>query len=466
MTPTPPRFTLHSNARVGQVFSGVVASEPAVAGPENAARVIVHGVVCPPETMTDAAFDPATRVFTGTPQVAGELVLEVVYGYETPNDGPTEAPAAVTAEASTDAEATATPVIPLPATPAPRLTAPLALFVNADPRTLWKNLPSDANGPDAKPDAASAGWLVQAPAPATPEPAADAGTAALPPRLLLAASQRGRSHAHTGVWRDDDFAVSAGGKWQVVVVADGAGSASRSRRGAQIAVKVALEHISQTLEAASLDELASSLQTPGHDPERPTAPVANLAFRALGHAAHSALKAIDAEAATHDLTRRDYNTTLLLAAHARLPADAGHLYLAYQIGDGLIGVYTPGETAAASVVLLGTPDSGAYAGQTRFLDAEAVGSTDAIRERLVIHRRDAFAPLLVMSDGVSDPYFESDAAIHDAAIWNRLWADITPMIDAGLAAGGSPSAAGEQLAEWLNFFTPGHHDDRTLAVLV
>ncbi|PWF34809.1 protein phosphatase 2C domain-containing protein, partial [Yersinia pestis] len=41
--------------------------------------------------------------------------------------------------------------------------------------------------------------------------------------------------------------------------------------------------------------------------------------------------------------------------------------------------------------------------------------------------------------------------------WDALIAEISPCLN------DNPQAA-EQLAEWLNFFSPGNHDDRTMVV--
>jgi serine/threonine protein phosphatase PrpC len=51
---------------------------------------------------------------------------------------------------------------------------------------------------------------------------------------MLAASQRGRSHAHKGDAREDDFFIATGEGWCIAIVADGAGSAKYSRYGSQL----------------------------------------------------------------------------------------------------------------------------------------------------------------------------------------------------------------------------------------
>jgi len=52
---------------------------------------------------------------------------------------------------------------------------------------------------------------------------------------------------------------------------------------------------------------------------------------------------------------------------------------------------------------------------------------------------------------------ETDNGLLKAEKWDALIAEIAPSLD------GTGNTA-EQLAEWLNFFSPGNHDDRTIIV--
>ena len=86
------------------------------------------------------------------------------------------------------------------------------LHINPDPKSLWNDLPSDQNAPLAKPDSA--------------EDLQDT-----PHGRLLAARVRGRSHAHVGSYCDDDFRIASheASGVQLLIVSDGAGSASHAR---------------------------------------------------------------------------------------------------------------------------------------------------------------------------------------------------------------------------------------------
>ena len=62
-----------------------------------------------------------------------------------------------------------------------------------------------------------------------------------------------------------------------------------------------------------------------------------------------------------------------------------------------------------------------------------------------------------MTDGVSDPFFETDNGLADPARWDLLWNEIEAQL--------SDAAPEQRLLDWLHFFKPGHHDDRTIALL-
>ena len=67
--------------------------------------------------------------------------------------------------------------------------------------------------------------------------------------------------------------------------------------------------------------------------------------------------------------------------------------------------------------------------------------------------------LLLMTDGVSDAKFETDYNLHQDAKWAELWDDI----NAHVRLQGDQSK--NELLEWLNFWSTGNHDDRTIAIL-
>jgi Protein phosphatase 2C len=325
----------------------------------------------------------------------------------------------------------------------PALTRPVTLLVNPDPRSLWKNLPSDTTDPYYKPDEAHEGRRI--------------GDV-----RLLAASVRGRSHAHEGIFRDDDFGLAeiAETGWFLVTVADGAGSAKYSRKGAQLACQT----LTQTVRDAALTDAwaafdAAAADAPGADaaPGEPVVlgkPAHDQLYAVLGKGVFAAYKAIEAEAVATHATIRDYATTLLTTL-AR-PQAGGWLVGAFMVGDGGIGVYRAGQ----SPVLLGTPDGGEFAGQTRFLTMSDTFDAATLFGRFRFVWVPDMTALVLMTDGVTDPKFQTDSNLGRAESWADLWADLTTGVDFA-----DDASAPARLQEWLNFWSPGNHDDRTIALL-
>ena len=66
---------------------------------------------------------------------------------------------------------------------------------------------------------------------------------------IFAGSQRGRSHAHEGTFRDDDFRIKElSENVFFIAVSDGAGSCKYSREGSKIACKVSRNTVKKELE--------------------------------------------------------------------------------------------------------------------------------------------------------------------------------------------------------------------------
>lgn len=307
------------------------------------------------------------------------------------------------------------------------------LFVNPDPRHLWKCLEPDASEP-------------------YPKPHLDSAFIAAPNHQMVAASRRGRSHEHAGSFRDDDFYLAHENQhqWSVMVVADGAGSAPYSRWGSKLAAHTFGEHLSSQLAGATGKKLATTLaawQTQAHT----TSQAMGVEFHYLFHqAGMRAVQALETEAQAKQVPFKNYATTLLAAA-VRVEGQA--LFLAtFWLGDGAIAAYGP----RGKVRLMGAPDSGEFAGQTRFLDRAALNDT-RFSKRIGIGRFHDIDGVVLMTDGVSDPKFETDTGLTQAPLWDAVWDEISPLLKSK-----NPALA---LLDWLHFFATGHHDDRTLLVL-
>jgi serine/threonine protein phosphatase PrpC len=109
--------------------------------------------------------------------------------------------------------------------------------------------------------------------------------------------------------------------------------------------------------------------------------------------------------------------------------------------------------------LLGQADSGEYAGQTRFLDPAACQGED-IMERIHFTLTDSMTALVLLTDGITDPIFETERNLESGECWDRFWQE---QIQDKLSA--EPEQTAANLLDWLSFWSPGNHDDRTVALL-
>lgn len=366
----------------------------------------------------DFRADLLAGVIAGTPATAGDFQIDVLYCFK--SEGPTR-----------------------------KRRASIPLLVNPDPKSLWKDLPSDRSDLFWKEDAICA-------------------TVAGPEFRMIAASKRGRSHAHVGGFRDDDYFIHHCQQtgWYTTIVADGAGSAKYSRRGAKLVCDEAGAHLVDALQGkvgTTIDAAATAyhkVRSAGSPPAALDAAwqeLRNALYMAVGHAAFHSVKAItDTVAARTDLqaTYKDFSTTALISITRRFPF--GTLCAAYWVGDGAVGIYSKDH----GVKLLGAADSGEFSGQTRFLDASEV-TAEALLRRTRFELVDDLTALILMTDGVSDPKFDTEANLERPAAWDALWSDLDQSINLHQRAEGTE----QRLLSWLDFWSQGNHDDRTIAIV-
>ena len=322
------------------------------------------------------------------------------------------------------------------------------LILNPDPRTLWKDNPTPRDIEYYKPDSAKDYVKVEA----------KDGT---PRKDIVAASQRGRSHAHEGKPRDDHFLMHycEDSEWYIIAVADGAGSAKYSREGSRLACETAVAHCRAALTDSLEFENAIQLYVDNAATDEARKLVGDNIYNIVGKAAWDAHRAIKKEAERKEEAKlKDYATTLLLAICKRF--DFGWAVASFWVGDGAMCIYDAEKHTAD---MLGMPDEGEFAGQTRFLTMpEIFTDSKAFYQRLRFKIYPDFTALMLMTDGVSDPKFETDANLQNPEKWDALWKDLA---DNGVELTDDNEKSQDQLLEWLNFWDRGNHDDRTIAIL-
>lgn len=403
--PTQISFRL-DNGKVGIEYS----AKPIISG-TNAGLCNVSGVEFPADI--GLSWDAATGVIRGTPIHDGCFDIKIGFTLGSPEK---------------------------------TLVSKTELVINPDPKSLWKDLPSNQEDPYWKADEDS--MHLQ-------------GDNA----LMVAASKRGRSHAHVGSFRDDDFLLSylPDGQWHIALVSDGAGSAKFSRRGSQIICHDGGKHLKELLsgeggmQVQQATEALHQAQGSGASTDAAIGQLRNALYTTIGYTAHHVAKALLDEVQTRQElggTFKDYSSTALIGLCRRFPF--GVLCATYWVGDGAVAVMRNDH----GMVLLGESDSGEFSGQTRFLDPAEV-TQEALLKRIRFELVDDFKAMVLMTDGISDPFFETEANLENHTKWVSLWDEL----DAKAQIEKRDGDVAVRLLDWLDFWSPGNHDDRTIAAI-
>ncbi|PSR55094.1 hypothetical protein AHMF7605_17080 [Adhaeribacter arboris] len=322
---------------------------------------------------------------------------------------------------------------------------PVTIIINPDPRSLWKNLESDKNDPYWKED----NLTVFAP---------------LNDRHILVSSKRGRSHANMGSFREDDFAFQdlANG-WSIVVVADGAGSARLSRKGSAMACQGIVTYFQEPSSVESMAEFDELLQqhisSTGDDTQKK---LNRLVYNNLGKAAFQVHKQLEAFAAAEGATLKDLSSTLIFTLFKKY--EAGYAFLSFGVGDCPIAVLNKDVT---EVTLMNWLDVGEFGGGTRFITMPEVFQNEKFATRFGFKLLEDFSYLMLMSDGIYDPKFVVEANLPNIQKWQEFLADLNGQNEEGIVVELKPEnpEIENQFSRWMDFWSPGNHDDRTLAIV-
>jgi len=244
---------------------------------------------------------------------------------------------------------------------------------------------------------------------------------------LVAASRRGKMHAHRGIFREDAFAVDAAGAWHLLVVADGGGSCRLSRVGSQLVATAAVQTMTQLL-------------APLSGRERPVGVILEAVLKKGIEAAGTAL---EAEAERREIATGELGTTFLALAHRSMP-DGDWVGIA-QIGDGVIAL----ELEDGEIRTLGNPDVGATAGVTLFLTSRPW--EEWLDRVAVYHLERPLRLAAALCDGVADDFFPYEQFLH------LLFEQFHRVIEQPMP--------NESLMQLLGYEKKGSFDDRTAVLL-
>lgn len=360
-------------------------------------------------------FDQATEQITGTPSASGDFKI----GFRFKLQGQSEE------------EDFAQKTIPL--------------IINPDPRSLWKNLPNNRDDPYWKEDNVTQ-------------------FASIGDRHLLVSCKRGRAHANVGSYREDDYAFGdLKNGWSIVVVGDGAGSAKISRKGSAIACGGIVDYFKEKEAVENLihfDELVQQYRSgSGEDTDKK---ITHFVYNNLGKAAFAIHKKLEAFGKAEGFTLKDLSTTLIYTLFKKY--DGGYAMLSFGVGDCPMGVLNKDIT---EVTLLNWIDVGEFGGGTRFITMPEIFSSDKFATRFSFKWFEDFSYLIMMSDGIYDPKFVTESALPDINKWKEFLADLDGKNEdkARVELKADNPQIEEQLSTWMDFWSIGNHDDRTLAIV-
>jgi serine/threonine protein phosphatase PrpC len=337
----------------------------------------------------------------------------------------------------------------------------ISLVVNPDPKSLWKDIPSDKNDPFWKEDDVSI-------------------EDNLGDRHIVVASKRGRSHKNVGSFRDDDFSYKHFAKtgWSIVSVSDGAGSYSLSRVGSQLACNTIVDYFESHSDLELNKKFEEKLiEFNSSKDENLLKEIKILSKQILYKATvfvHNKIKEhaeksysehpeifTNPKAKTH---LDYYHSTLIFALFKKY--DFGYVVLTFGVGDCPIAIMNKDKT---SISLLNWLDVGEFGGGTRFITQPNIfhSKEHPMASRFNFQIVTDFSYLFLMTDGIYDPKFIVEANLEKIENWIEFLKDLDGSNEEGVKVNFDKEnkEIASQLSNWIDFWSPGNHDDRTLAIV-
>jgi serine/threonine protein phosphatase PrpC len=357
------------------------------------------------------------------------------------------------------------------------------LIINADPKSLWQNIESDKSDKFWKEDNVSLHDKL--------------GT-----KNIVVSSKRGRSHANVGSFRDDDFAFHHFEKsgWSVVAVSDGAGSAKNSRKGSEIACNEVVNYFEINFNneiVANFDQLISNYYLDSNtavvEPsieennatetiydveiennantdvvkavevkESSKLQISKFIYNYLGGCAKHVYNKLEDFANKNEFPLKELHSTLIFSIFKKY--DFGFVILSFGVGDCPIAVINKDLT---DFKLMNWLDVGEFGGGTRFITMPEIFTSDKFSTRFGFKIIDDFSYLMLMTDGIYDAKFVVEANLEKLDKWKEFIEDLKGNNEDNAKVDfEKPNDEIEnQLSTWMDFWSPGNHDDRTLAII-
>lgn len=320
-------------------------------------------------------------------------------------------------------------------------TKKVQLFVNADPKDLWKNIPSDRNAAFYKSEENSF-------------------KGSFSDKKIVVASKRGRSHAHEGKFREDDFAVNAlPNEWNIVSVSDGAGSAVAAREGSRLATVTINQFFNSQEILSRIENNINRMYSADASIEEHSETEQNIK-NILSESVAEVYQTLEKAAAENTLSVTDLHATLIFTLLKKF--SFGYVILSFGVGDCPINLI---NFDFSEVKLLNQMDVGEFSGGTRFITMKEIFN-DQMNSRFQITCVDDFSYLVLMTDGIYDPKFITENKLEDTESWKSLFEDLAGNNDDRTKVDFiDDEKIDEELLIWSDFWSRGNHDDRTLAII-
>ncbi len=342
----------------------------------------------------------------------------------------------------------------------------ISLVINPDPKSLWKSLPSNQELLFSKADDISVFEKIGY-------------------KNIVVSSKRGRSHGKEientgfGSSRDDDFAFKYFEKtqWSLVVVSDGAGSAYLARIGSKLACDAVVEYF--TTQSDSEQEIKLEIlieEYTKNKTEEKLEEIKKISKFNLWQASifvHNKLKEFAEQTflTNPELFNNPKAKSNLEYLHSTLiftlfkKYEFGYLIQSFGVGDCPISVMNIEKT---ETTLLNWLDVGEYGGGTRFItQPDIFQKQEVMTTRFNLKIIEDFSYLFLMTDGIYDAKFVVEANLEKHEKWVEFLEDLDGKNDDKnkVEFNKDNSEIANQLSKWMDFWSAGNHDDRTLAIV-
>lgn len=257
--------------------------------------------------------------------------------------------------------------------------------------------------------------------------------------IMAGASRRGLSHWNKGTHRDDAFAFGSLRGWNIIALADGAGSATFSRVTANRGVKEAVNVVTQFVPRyrATPQDHAAEMK------------------KAIEEAVRSVHQVQEQFTKDQNLTKKDTYTTFLLLVH--YPFNQGCVWGTFQVGDGCIfGVSEKGAYRLAK------GDHAEDAATTQFVLSF---SADELVRRVLVQQTNPVDFFLLATDGIEDDLKPTHTEYRQGLDIDKKLESFSRHLQSTICRWRKWEDWGKLLMSVISYERKGSFDDRTLAIL-